>query len=67
MAEIAGSDAQMEMRRRAAAVAAGLSDRGVAGWLAESTEKGVPADDRFESVFAEYRPSREKADGLAAG
>lgn len=46
--------AQQAMRQRAAAKAQSFSDRGVAGWLAESTALGRPADSRFEDAFAGY-------------
>jgi hypothetical protein len=49
---------QAEMRRNAAAIAGALSDRGVVDWLAESIERGEPADSRFENVFAGECPAR---------
>ena len=54
MARLATPDVQHEVRRNAAAIAPGFSDRGVAEWLAESIELGRPADRRFEDPFAGY-------------
>ena len=45
---------QREIRRRAAAVAGSLSAEGIGRWLAESIERGRPADDRFEKLFLSY-------------
>jgi hypothetical protein len=50
---------QKEVRRNAAALAPTLSDRGIVGWLAESLERGEPADSRFEDVFSGYNSVRE--------
>lgn len=47
-------DVQRAMRRQSAKVARTLSDQGVVNWLAESIEKGVPADGRFEDAFSGY-------------
>jgi hypothetical protein len=56
---------QAEMRRKAAAIAGALSDRGVVDWLWESIERGEPRDSRFEDLFAggcpAWEPSRENA------
>ena len=57
---------QAEMRRRAAAIAGALSDRGVVDWLAESIERGEPADSRFEDLFAGGCPARESSRDNAA-
>jgi hypothetical protein len=46
--------AQREMRLRAAAIAAHLSDEGAPQWLGASIEAGAPADDRYERLFAGY-------------
>jgi hypothetical protein len=43
---------QAEMRRKAAAIAGALSDRGVVDWLSEAIERGEPPDSRFEDLFA---------------
>jgi hypothetical protein len=43
---------QTEMRRKAAAIAGVLSDRGVVDWLSDAIERGEPPDSRFEGVFA---------------
>jgi hypothetical protein len=43
---------QTEMRRKAAAIAGALSDRGVVDWLSDAIERGEPPDSRFEDVFA---------------
>ena len=43
---------QAEMRRKAAAIAGVLSDRGVVDWLSEAIERGDPPDSRFEDLFA---------------
>lgn len=54
MDRLMAPETQREMRLRAAARARGFSDRGVADWLAESTQLGRPADNRFEEGFAGY-------------
>jgi hypothetical protein len=50
---------QAEIGRNAAAIADGLSDRGVVNWLTESIERGAPADQRFEDLFARGCEARE--------
>jgi hypothetical protein len=57
---------QSEMRRKAAAIAGAVSDRGVVDWLAESIERGEPADSRFENLFAGGCPAREPSRDDAA-
>ena len=47
---------QTRMRQQAARIAPALSDRDVAGWVAQSIEMGRPADRRFEDLFAGYDP-----------
>jgi hypothetical protein len=54
MKQFSDPQLQAEMRRNAASIAESLSDRGVAAWLAESLERGAPADRRFEQLFAGY-------------
>jgi hypothetical protein len=49
---------QAEMRRRAAAIASRLSDRGIVEWLAASIERGSPADLRFEDLFKGYNAAK---------
>jgi hypothetical protein len=49
---------QAEMRRKAAAIAGALSDRGVVDWLSEAIERGEPPDSRFEDLFAGGCPAR---------
>jgi hypothetical protein len=49
---------QAEMRRKAAAIAGALSDRGVVEWLWEAIERGNPPDSRFEDLFAGGCPAR---------
>jgi hypothetical protein len=51
---LASPDVQRQMRRKAAAIASGFSDRGVAEWLADSIALGRPADRRFEDTFKGY-------------
>jgi hypothetical protein len=61
---------QAEMRRKAAAIAGALSDRGVVDWLRTAIERGKPPDSRFEDLFAGECPawglSRDDAAGVAA-
>jgi hypothetical protein len=47
-------EAQRRMRQAAARIAPALSDRGITDWLAQSIERGVPADRRFEELFSGY-------------
>ena len=49
---------QAEMRRKAAAIAGDLSDRGVVDWLWKAIERGEPPDSRFEDLFAGACPAR---------
>ena len=49
---------QIEMRRKAAAIAGVLSDRGVVDWLMEAIERGDPPDSRFEDLFAGGCPAQ---------
>jgi len=48
---------QRRIRRNAVGIAERLSDKGVGAWMRESIELGRPADDRFESLFADYETS----------
>jgi hypothetical protein len=57
---------QTEMRRKAAAIAGALSDRGVVDWLWKATERGEPPDSRFEDLFAGGCPARESSRDSAA-
>jgi hypothetical protein len=57
---------QAEMRRKAAAIAGALSDRGVVDWLSEAIERGEPRDSRFEDLFAGAYPAREPSRDNAA-
>ena len=57
IARLAAGDAQLRLRRNAARIADRLSGRGVGEWLRESIERGVPADSRFEELFAGYDTS----------
>jgi hypothetical protein len=52
--QLCDPDVQRTMRDRAAKIAPTLSDQGVVNWLAESIEKGAPADNRFENAFSGY-------------
>jgi hypothetical protein len=54
MSRLSSPDVQKQMRRNAAAIASGFSDRGVTDWLARSIELGRPADRRFEDTFSGY-------------
>jgi hypothetical protein len=47
-------ESQEKMRQAAARIAPALSDGGISDWLRESIELGVPADRRFEDLFAGY-------------
>jgi hypothetical protein len=58
---------QAEMRRKAAAIAGALSDRGVVDWLREAIERGEPPDSRFEDLFAGECPARGPSRNNAAG
>jgi hypothetical protein len=57
---------QSEMRRKAAAIAGALSDRGVVDWLREAIERGEPPDSRFEDLFAATCPARGPSRNSAA-
>ncbi|MGA7239164.1 MAG: hypothetical protein WBY44_26015 [Bryobacteraceae bacterium] len=54
MDRICEPESQERMREAAGRIAPPLSDRGVSEWLWESIELGVPADRRFENLFAGY-------------
>ncbi|HWZ31642.1 MAG TPA: hypothetical protein VNX18_09935 [Bryobacteraceae bacterium] len=54
MDRIRDPERQARMRTRAAEIGPLLSDRGIAGWLAQSIDRGAPADDRFDALFAGY-------------
>ena len=54
IARLSDPDVQRQMRRSAAAIARGLSDRDIVPWLAASVDRSAPADNRFEDVFAGY-------------
>jgi hypothetical protein len=54
MGRLSDPGVQARMRRKAAAIAPALSDRGVVDWLASSIELGRVADTRFEDLFAGY-------------
>ena len=54
IARLSSPGEQQQMRRKAAAIAPGFSDRGVTDWLANSIALGRPADRRFEDTFAGY-------------
>jgi hypothetical protein len=54
------------MRRKAAAIAEALSDRGVVDWLREGIERGEPPDSRFEDLFAGTCPARGPSRDSAA-
>ncbi len=54
IARISEPARQDEMRRNAAAIGPRFSDRGVVRWLADSIERGHPADNRFEEIFSRY-------------
>lgn len=45
---------QKRLRQNAAAIGQRFSDRGIVDWLADSIERGAPADARFEEIFAGY-------------
>jgi len=50
-------EAQAQARANAAKHAALFSDEGIADWIWKSGEEGLPADDRFESVFVREKGS----------
>jgi len=59
--------AQQRMRQAAAKIAPVLSDGGVSNWLAQSIERGVPVDRRFEDLFQGYESAMDlKRNSLVA-
>ena len=57
MQRLSEPQSQVEMRRKAAAIAGALSDRGVVDWLREAIERREPPDSRFEDLFAGECPA----------
>jgi hypothetical protein len=61
VAQVLEPEAQLRMRRNAAAIAPALSSKGVGEWLYSSIERGAAADERFERVFPRLSPVPERA------
>jgi hypothetical protein len=55
VAHVMRPEVQLEMRRRAAAIAPALSASGAGEWLLRSIDSGGPVDDRFERLFPRDR------------
>ena len=49
---IVSPESQQQIRQQAGEIAPTFSATGLEKWLWDSTHKGVPADDRFEDLFA---------------